>query len=86
MKEYYERYKHNSGVMEIKNNRAKQWYRDNLKRALLTSARRRAKRKQVEFSICEEDFEIPTHCPIYGIPSKAMPHWRIFACCLNGLN
>lgn len=34
---------------------------------LLTYAKNRARKNGIEFSITEDDFEIPTHCPILGI-------------------
>jgi hypothetical protein len=36
-------------------------------RYMLKSARTRAKKKDIEFNITEEDIIIPTYCPILGI-------------------
>ena len=35
---------------------------------LLENAKRRAKKKNLEFSIALDDFEIPKRCPLLGIP------------------
>jgi hypothetical protein len=44
------------------------YYRHHPKRELLHSAKRRAKEKDCQFDLRETDFEIPTVCPILGIP------------------
>lgn len=40
----------------------------NPKRAMLRAASNRAKKRDMEFSITEDDFELPERCPILGIP------------------
>jgi hypothetical protein len=47
--------------------RAKTFSRAHPKHDLIQHAKQRAKRKQIEFSITENDFEIPAHCPVLGI-------------------
>jgi hypothetical protein len=42
-------------------------YRSNIKHFLLASAKRRAKRKGVPFSITLSDIHIPNTCPVLGI-------------------
>jgi len=37
-------------------------------RYLYNQAKYRAKKQGLEFSIEREDLEIPTHCPVFGIP------------------
>jgi hypothetical protein len=46
---------------------AKKWRRDNPVKYLLHSAKARAKRIGVEFSISEMDISIPDVCPVFGI-------------------
>jgi hypothetical protein len=46
----------------------KQWRKRNPKQVLVLNAAARARRKGIEFSITENDFEIPTMCPVLGIP------------------
>lgn len=41
---------------------------ENPVRYLLNQARYRAKQKGEEFSITLEQLEIPSHCPVFGIP------------------
>jgi hypothetical protein len=42
--------------------------RQSPEKRLIYSARARAKRKEIEFSISEEDITVPDVCPILGIP------------------
>lgn len=35
---------------------------------LLSAAKRRANQNGLDFNITHEDIEIPTHCPVFGIP------------------
>lgn len=37
-------------------------------RYLLNQARYRAKKRGLEFEIVQEELEIPSHCPVFGIP------------------
>ena len=37
-------------------------------RYLLNQARYRAKKKGEEFTVVEDDLEVPTECPVFGIP------------------
>lgn len=39
-------------------------------RRLLQVAKSRAKKRNIEFNITLEDIQLPTHCPILGIPLK----------------
>lgn len=39
----------------------------NPKKRLLALAKSRAKSKNIPFDLCEEDFDLPTHCPILGV-------------------
>ena len=55
--------------------RAGQYYRGRgWKVHLLCAARRRAKLKEIPFSITVEDFEIPEFCPILGIRLTVSAH------------
>ena len=47
---------------------SKNWRHKNLQKVLLINAKRNAKNTGREFSITLEDIELPTHCPILGIP------------------
>lgn len=47
------------------------WREKNPKLALLKHAKKRAKKKGREFTLTEEDIEIPTICPVLGIPIEA---------------
>lgn len=40
----------------------------NPKSYLLHNAKSRAKKKNWDFDLTVDDFEIPTHCPVFGIP------------------
>ena len=44
------------------------WKRRNIVKVLIVSARGRAKRQGLAFTITEKDVVIPTHCPLLGIP------------------
>lgn len=44
-----------------------QWCNDNFIKYLLYKAKTRARLKGLEFSLCETDIIIPSHCPILGI-------------------
>lgn len=50
--------------------RAKKYRDDNMEKVLLSSARQRANRKNLEFNITIEDIIIPKLCPILNIPIK----------------
>lgn len=52
--------------------KAVQWryYLAHPKKYLLRLAKKRASLKNIEFSLTEDDFELPTHCPALGIPLK----------------
>lgn len=67
MKPYMERYRQSEDNCEKIRKRAAAWNKDNIKRAMVGRARRRAEKQGWEFSITESDFEIPPVCPIYGI-------------------
>lgn len=67
MKAYMEQYHQNDENRERIRQRANIWRKDNIKRAMLGRAKRRAAQQGWEFSITEEDFDIPAVCPIYGI-------------------
>lgn len=41
---------------------------DAFKKVMLNLAKRRAKRKNIEFSLTVDDIYLPSHCPILGIP------------------
>ena len=46
------------------------WRERSQQYVMFTGAKCRAKRDGLEFSIAKEDIQIPTHCPILGIPIK----------------
>lgn len=52
------------------NKRSLNWNKNNPEKILLSSAKKRAKAKGLEFSISLEDIYIPDICPILGIPIK----------------
>jgi len=47
-----------------------EWRVNNPKKVILSLAKQRSKKRGIEFSITESDFDIPTHCPVLGIPLK----------------
>jgi hypothetical protein len=59
---YYENNK------ESEKERCKLWRENNKEKLLLQHARRRASKKNLPFSIVEEDITIPDVCPVLGIP------------------
>lgn len=78
-------YKENKNVREQALNRAKEYYqnkkeevltkkrkfyRENVKKKMLSSAKTRAKKKNVPFDLTEEDIFVPEFCPVLGIPLK----------------
>jgi hypothetical protein len=74
-KEYYaenQEYVDARNKAYVSNHKAEvqKWQRDhrikNLKRVLVYSAKRRAAILGIPFDISPDDFEIPTHCPIFG--------------------
>lgn len=46
----------------------KEWSSINVEKRLLYAAKSRATRNNIEFSIVESDINVPTHCPLLGIP------------------
>lgn len=46
------------------------------KKYLVLSAKMRARKKEIEFSITENDIEIPDVCPVFGTPLRACPEKR----------
>ena len=46
----------------------KAWYENNPKKYLLSAAKGRAKKNNIEFSITAEDFDLPDICPVLGVP------------------
>lgn len=55
--------------MPYKNKELKKvWCQKNWLKRMLSVARHRAKIKNIAFTITEHDVEIPSHCPILGIP------------------
>lgn len=48
--------------------KGREYYRRKLKNRLVNSARARSRSHGYEFDITEEDFIIPSHCPLLGIP------------------
>jgi hypothetical protein len=44
------------------------WRESNPKKYLLQNAKSRAKKRGLEFNLTEDDFDIPTHCPVFGFP------------------
>jgi hypothetical protein len=44
----------------------KKWQNNNPKKTMLSSARSRARKKGIEFNLSVDDFEIPSHCPVFG--------------------
>jgi len=53
--------------MDKWNERSRQWSLDNPERMLLNTARQRAKRRGIVFSISLEDIEIPEVCPVLKV-------------------
>jgi hypothetical protein len=53
--------------IECWNNIEKYYRHTHIKSILLTYARIRAKKNNLEFTITENDIDIPAHCPILGI-------------------
>lgn len=45
-------------------------------RAMLNVARYRAKKRGLDFDLTQEDLEIPTHCPVFGIELAYSPGRR----------
>ena len=52
---------------EYNNARAIVYVKSKPERYMVTSARRRAKMKGLEFNITHEDVHIPSHCPVLGM-------------------
>lgn len=46
------------------------WRVNNPKKVILQLAKQRSKKRGIKFSITEDDFDIPTHCPVLGIKLK----------------
>lgn len=44
------------------------WMKARPKLRMFTLAKHRAKRDGIPFDLTMEDFEIPTHCPVFGFP------------------
>ena len=44
--------------------------REDVKAAMLYAAKNRAKKRGLEFDLTTSDFEVPTHCPVFGIELK----------------
>jgi hypothetical protein len=47
-----------------------EWRKKNPKKHMIARSKSMAKFRGIEFTITEEDIEIPTHCPILGIELK----------------
>ena len=43
------------------------WQKENINRYLLTRAKHRAKKKNLDFNLVLEDIKIPLICPVFGI-------------------
>ena len=69
-KEYYRLYylanKHKRNPT-FYNNRNKEWRLNNVNKTLYNAAKRRARNKNLEFSIVLDDIIIPEYCPILNI-------------------
>ncbi len=52
----------------VNNSRLSKWVRENPKKRMMAQVKSRCKRKNVFFDLVPEDVEIPTHCPVFGIP------------------
>ena len=61
--------RYNSPIEKAK--RRKYWF-DNYEKYLFNSARQRAKRDNIEFSITSDDIKIPDYCPCLWIPLVKM--------------
>lgn len=44
--------------------KGREYYRRKIKNRMLNAARARAKKKQIEFDLTEDDFDIPEKCPL----------------------
>jgi len=44
------------------------WRKENPAKYLWGLARQRAKKRNVYFDLLPEDIQVPTHCPVFGIP------------------
>lgn len=54
--------------LDVCNARCARWRKDNPEKFLFYSARRRARKEGLPFSIMVEDICIPSICPVIGIP------------------
>jgi hypothetical protein len=59
-----------------RNSRARNWHQRNHEQSLLTTAKARARKFGVPFSIVVEDIIVPKVCPVLGIPLFRTPNKR----------
>ena len=52
----------------VNSSRLSKWVRKNPKKRMMAQVKSRCKRKNIFFDLAPEDVEIPTHCPVFGIP------------------
>ena len=55
---------------DCNNEKRLKWYKSDPRTVMLATARTRAKRDKVPFSLQKEDIIIPEFCPVLGIPLK----------------
>lgn len=55
--------------LKVSHTKASQsWRKENPAKYLWGLARHRAKKRNVYFDLLPEDIQVPTHCPVFGIP------------------
>lgn len=62
MRDWYARNKTKASLGQVK------YRKEQPLRYLITSGRRRAKKRGIDFSISIDDLTMPTHCPLLGVP------------------
>jgi hypothetical protein len=58
-----------SAALKEKERRNRDW-KHNARKILLSNAKQRAKKSNIEFSLTREDIDIPDACPVFGFPLK----------------
>tara|TARA_Y100000361_G_scaffold148280_1_gene160886 strand:- start:253 stop:735 length:483 start_codon:yes stop_codon:yes gene_type:complete len=52
----------------VNSGRISRWTNKNPKKRMMVQVKSRCKRRNIFFDLVPEDIEIPTHCPVLGIP------------------
>lgn len=58
-----------SAALNEKQRRNRDW-KHNARKVLLSSAKQRAKKSNIEFTLAKDDINIPDTCPVFGFPLK----------------